>query len=183
MHFRKAFSWGFGFFFLAAFSVFAQQGQFISYSVNGNKFQLTDVKLQSSAEGDFIHVEGVRKDRVDLGKDAIPRYREAEAGITFELSLSASPVGTHVAHSSDTMPVYVNWYELKKDNSGKSLKEILASMDSGDETQLEFSVTFENFGPTGTLVKGTFFGRLLDEDGNSYKIEEGKFAIQRTDME
>lgn len=170
-------------FLSAPFSFFGQQGQFISYAVDGKTIQLSEVKLQSSEDGTFIHIEGVTKNRVDLGENAIPRYREAEIGITIEISLSGSPVGNHVAHSSDTMPVYVNWYELKKDEYGVSLNDILASMDSGEEGKLEFSVTFENFGPTGTLVKGTFFGRLLDEDGNSHKITEGKFAIERTPME
>jgi hypothetical protein len=165
------------------FSSPAQQDQFISYSMNGKKIQLAEVKLQSSEEGDFIHIEGLRMDKIDLGENAVPRYREAEVGITIELSLSGSGVGTHVAHSSDTMPVYVNWYELKKDEYGMSLNIILASMDSGDEDKLEFSVTLENFGPIGTLIKGSFFGRLLDEDGNSHKVADGKFAIKRTEME
>jgi hypothetical protein len=164
-------------------SGFAQQGQSISYSVNGKKFQLAEVKLQASAEGDFMHIEGLRKDKVDLGENAVPRYREAEVGITVEISLSGPVVGTHVAHSSDTMPVYVNWYEVKKDDYGTSLDEVLASMDSGDEDKLEFSVIIENFGPAGTLVKGSFSGRLLDEEGNSYSITDGKFAIRRTGME
>jgi hypothetical protein len=167
----------------APFSVFAQQGPFISYAVDGKAIQLSEVKLQSSGDGSFIHIEGVKKNKVDLGENAIPRYREAEVGITIEISLSGSPVGNHVAHSSDTMPVYVNWYELKKDEYAVRLNDILASMDSGEEDKLEFSVTFENFGPNGTLIKGSFSGRLLDEDGNSHKITDGKFAINRTEME
>jgi hypothetical protein len=170
-------------FLSAPFFAFSQQDQFISCSVDGKKLQLAEVKLQSSEGGDFIHIEGLKKDKVDLGENAIPRFREAEVGVTIEISLSGSVVGTHVAHSSDTMPVYVNWYEVKKDEYGINLNIILASMDSGDEDKLEFSVTFDNFGPTGTLIKGSFSGRLLDEEGNSHKITDGKFAIKRTEME
>ncbi len=182
MHFWKM-ALGLFVFLSVPFSCFSQQDQFISYSVDGEKIRLAEVKLQSSEEGDFIHIEGLMQDNVDLGENAIPRYRKAEVGITIELSLSGSVVGTHVAHSSDTMPVYVNWYEVKKDEYGKSLNIILASMDSGDEDKLEFSVTLENFGPMGTLIKGSFSGRLLDEDGNSHKVADGKFAIKRTEME
>jgi hypothetical protein len=174
---------GIGLLFVLPLFSLAQQDQFISYEVNGKKVFLTDVKLQSSEDGSFVHMEGVKRDKVDLGEGAMPRYREAEIGITIELSQEGPVVGTHVAHSSDTMPVYVTWYELKKDNYGLNLNPVLASMDSGDESALEFSVTFENFGPTGTLIKGTFFGRLLDEEGNSYQVKDGKFAIKRTDME
>jgi len=183
MSIRKIFFGGFGLFFSVTFAGLAQQDQFISYSVNGNKFHLSDVKLQSSAEGDFIHIEGTKKDKVDMGESFAPRYREGEIGITIEVSLSGSPVGTHVAHSSDTMPVYVSWYEVKTDNYTKSLNSYLASMDSGEEDRLEFSMTIENFGPNGTLIKGSFSGRLLDEEGNPYRVTEGKFAIKRTDME
>ncbi len=161
----------------------AQQDQFISYLADGKKFNLTNVKLQSSQEGDFIHIEGTRMDKVDFGEGAMPRYRGMEVGITIEVSLSGSAVGTHVAHSSDTMPVYVSWYEVKKDGSRTAVNSILASMDSGAEDRLEFSVTFENFGPTGTLIKGSFSGKLLDEDENPHRISEGKFAIKRTDMD
>jgi hypothetical protein len=170
--------------FLAVSTVsLAQQDQFISYQVDGKKFNLTNVKLQSSQEGDFIHIEGTRIDKVDFGEGAIPRYREIEVGVTIEVSLSGAAVGTHVAHASDIMPVYVSWYEVKKDGSRTDVKPILASMDSGAEDMLEFSVTFENFGPTGALIKGSFSGKLLDEDENAHRIAEGKFAIKRTDME
>ena len=182
MNIRKI-VWGLCVLIAFPFASIAQQGQFISYSVDGKKYQLAEVKLQSSEDGSFIHIEGLKKDKVDLGENAIPRFREVEVGLTVEVSLSGSPVGTHVAHSSDTMPVYVNWYELTKGEHGVSLNDILASMDSGDADKLEFSLTFENFGPTGTIVKGSFFGRLLDEEGNSHKITDGKFAIGRTEME
>jgi len=170
--------------FVAAANVSsAAQDQFISYLVDGKKCSLTNVKLQSSQEGDFIHIEGTRTDKVDFGEGAMPRYRETEVGITIEVSLSGSAAGTHVAHSSDTMPVYVSWYEVKKDGSRTDVKNVLASMDSGAEDLLEFSVTFENFGPAGTLIKGSFSGKLLDEDENPHRISEGKFAIKRTDMD
>jgi hypothetical protein len=161
----------------------AQEDQFISYSVNGKTFHFTDVKLQSSGEGGFIHLEGVKIEKVDFGKNSIPRYRDLEVGITVELSPDDSIVGTHTAHSSDTMPVYVNWYETVKAQNRTEIKQILTSMDSGAEDMLEFTITFENFGPKGTLVKGTFKGKLLDEQENAYTVTDGKFAIKVTDME
>jgi len=168
--------------FMAIFSL-AQEDQFISYSVDGKKFYLTDVKLQSSGEGGFIHLEGGKIEKVDFGQGYMPRFRDLEIGITIELSPDDSIVGTHTAHSSDTMPVYVNWYETVKDQDRTEIREILASMDSGDKEKLEFKIAFENFGPKGTLVKGTFEGKLLDDEGNSYTITDGTFAIKVTDME
>jgi hypothetical protein len=166
-----------------AFFSQAQEEQFISFSVNNKTFTFTDVKLQSSGEGGYIHLEGVKTERVDFGENHYPRYRDIEVGITIELSPDGPVIGTHIAHSSDIMPVYVSWYETVKEQNRTEVKEILTSMDSGDENSLEFSVTFENFGPKGTLAKGTFKGRLLDEEGNSYDITDGKFAIKVTDME
>lgn len=161
----------------------AQEEQFISYSINSKTFSFTDVELQSSGEGGYIHIEGVKTERVDFGENHYPRYRDIEVGITIELSPDSAVIGTHIAHSSDTMPVYVSWYETVKEQNRTEIKEILASMDSGDENSLEFSITFENFGPKGSLAKGTFKGSLLDEEGNSYTITDGKFAIKVTDME
>jgi len=161
----------------------AQEDQFVSYSVNGKKFHFTEVELQSSAEGGFIHLEGGKMEKVDFGEGNIPRYRNLEVGITIELSTSDSIVGTHTAYSSDTMPVYVSWYETVKTQNRTEIKQILASMDSGAEDMLEFTITFENFGPKGTLAKGTFKGKLLDEEGNPYAVTDGKFAITVTDME
>lgn len=166
-----------------AFLSQAQEEQFISFSVNGKTFKFTDVKLQSSGEGDFIHLEGLKTERVDFGENHYPRYRDIEVGITIELSPDSSVIGTHTAHSSDIMPVYVSWYEAVKEQDRTEIKEILTSMDSGDAESQEFSITFENFGPKGTLAQGTFKGRLLDEEGNSYNITEGKFAVKVTDME
>lgn len=169
-------------FVLAMFSL-AQENQFISYSVNGKKFHLTDVKLQSSGENGYFHLEGIKKERVDFGADHYPRYRDMEVGITVEVSPENSIAGTHTAHSSDIMPVYVNWYETVKSQNKTEIKEILASMDSGSEDMLEFTVTFENTGPIGTIIKGTFTGKLLDEEGNPYTISDGKFVIKLTEIE
>ncbi len=170
-------------FLVAAAASPAQQDQFISYLVDGKKFNLTNVKLQASPEGDFIHIEGTRMDKVDYGEDAFPRFRETEVGITIEVALSGPAVGTHVAHASDIMPVYVSWYVVKKDGSRTEVSPVLASMDSGSEDMLEFSVTFENFGPNGTLIKGSFSGKLLDEEENPHRITEGKFAIKRANLD
>lgn len=162
---------------------FQSQEQYISYSVNGKKFTFTSVKLQSSGEGGFIHLEGVKIEKVDFGGSSFPRYRDLQVGITIELSPDNPIIGTHTAHSSDIMPVYISWYETVKKQGITEVKEIQASMDSGSEDRLAFTITFEHFGPRGTLAKGTFNGKLLDKDGNSYQVTDGKYAVIVTDME
>ncbi|MBN1223005.1 MAG: hypothetical protein JXB23_07130 [Candidatus Aminicenantes bacterium] len=171
---------------LLSFTCFAlaQSEEFISYLVDGKAFRLTDVKFESHGEGGYIHIEGVKTDKVDFGPDARPQFRDIETSITFELSPEGdSPVGTHRARSSDTMPVYVSWYESTKTNKSVNVILYQASLDSGDENVMMFQVTFENFGGPGTLIKGTFSGKLFDEQGKLHQVTDGRLAIKLTEAE
>ncbi len=53
-----------------------------------------------------------------------------------------------------------------------------ADMDTSQKGQM-FTVTLENFGEEGTLVKGAFSGMLKGDDGKLHAVEEGKFSIRR----
>jgi hypothetical protein len=162
----------------------AQVEDFISYRVNGLEFYLTDVKLEFHPDEQYIHIEGIKVFKADLGADHFPRYQNCESGITIELFKQEETfVGTIQGQSSDVIPVYVSWCLLvqEDENLKKTLKNFLASLDSGEDI-MNFSVTIDEFGPADSLVKGTFHGKLLDEDGTLHNILDGKFQLIRVDV-
>lgn len=163
----------------------AQDEEFISYKVDDLEFYLTDIKLEYHPDEDYVHIEGTKILKADMGEGRMPRYQNCERGITIEcFKKSESYIGTIEAYSSDVMPVYVSWCLVLQadEKSRKEIKNFLASFDSGEEG-MNFSITFEEFGPAGSFVKGTFYGKLLDEEGKLHHIKEGKFKITRTDAE
>jgi len=157
----------------------AAQKEFISYNLDGKSFCFSCVKLVWHTEN-YIDIEGIHCERIDLGINSIPRYREAEASITFQISPNeGSFVSTYKGHSSDTLPIYVNWYEVKNNNDFIVVNTMQADMDSDGGVGQFFTVTIENFGDEGTLIKGSFSGRMLDADGAFHSIDSGRFALRR----
>lgn len=164
----------------AAAGAFAQD-EFISYTLDGKEVRLTDVKLEWNSDN-YITIEGLAKEKVDHGENAHPRYREAEAGVTFQISPEGeSFAGTYKAGSSDTLPVYVTWYRIVKKDRFVEIDAHQADMDSSVEGQT-FTVTIENWGDEGTLVKGTFSGKLNGDDGELHALDGGKFALRRKNV-
>lgn len=165
---------------LAAAGGFAQD-EFISYTLDGKEIRLTGVKLEWNADN-YITIEGVAKEKVDYGEHSHPRYREAEAGVTFQISPGGeSFAGTYKASSSDTLPVYLTWYEVVKKDELVEIEAHQADMDSSVEGQT-FTVTIENWGDEGTLVRGTFSGKLNGDDGKLHAVDAGKFALRRKNV-
>jgi hypothetical protein len=165
--------------------IIAQAEESISYKVDNLEFHLTDVKLEFHPDEQYIHIEGTRIFKADLGADHFPRYQNCESGITIELFKQGDTfVGTIQAKSSDIIPVYVSWCLLVKEEekSKKVIKNFLASLDSGEDI-MNFSITIDEFGPVNSPVKGTFHGNLLDEDGNLHNIQDGKFQLIRVDVD
>lgn len=159
----------------------AAQDEFISYKLDGKEVRLTDVKLEWNAD-DYLTIEGKAVEKVDFGPNAHPRFREAEAGITFQLTPeNGSYVGTRKASSSDTLPIYVTWYKVGKAEGFVVVEDHMADMDSSFEGQY-FTVTVENFGGEGTLVKGTFSGRLKGDDDELHAVDGGAFALRRRNV-
>jgi len=165
-------------------TICAQGEEFISYKVDSQEFYLTDVKLEFHPDEQYIHIEGIKIVKADLGADHIPRYQNCESGITIEFFKQGETfVGTVQGQSSDVIPVYVSWCLLVQEEkkSKKTLKNFLASLDSGEDI-MDFSITIDEFGPADSLVKGTFHGKLLDEDGTLHNILDGKFQLFRVDV-
>ena len=166
--------------FVLAGQAFAQD-EFVSYKFDGKEVRLTDVKLLWHADN-YLTVEGVAKEKVDFGENAYPRFREAEAGVTFQIAPEGdSFVGTYKSSTSDTLPVYVSWYEIGKEEEFVKIFAHTADLDSSHEGQT-FTVTIENFGGEGTLVKGTFSGKLKGDDDKLHAVEGGTFAIRRKNI-
>jgi hypothetical protein len=65
--------------------------------------------------------------------------------------------------------------------SKKDIKYFHANLDSGEDI-INFSITTDEFGPADSCVKGTFYGKLLDEDGILHNILVGEFQLIRVDM-
>ncbi|MBN1567153.1 MAG: hypothetical protein JXA73_04870 [Acidobacteria bacterium] len=173
-------SLGIALFFLAFPQAFAQN-EFMSYTLDGRLLQMKETKLLRHSDN-YLTIEGAVKEKVDFGEDAQPRYRDAEAGISFQISPEGdSFVGTFKGKSSDTLPVYVSWYEIGKEQGFVKIFAHSADMDSSQPEQI-FTVTLENYGEEGTLIRGTFSGKLKGDDGKLHAVEEGKFAIRRKNV-
>jgi hypothetical protein len=160
----------------------AQTEEFISYILDTKNYHLTEVRLEYHPGDGYIHIEGIQNEKIDMGEKTFPRFQTAQSGISFDIVPQADTfIATHTARSSDILPVYVNWYTVNKKES--AIEDSYAGMDSGDESIRVFSVTIENFDGKGSLVRGTFSGKLFDENGNLHTVTNGKFAIRRTDVE
>jgi peptidyl-dipeptidase Dcp len=73
------------------------QEEFISYKLDGKAFHLTDVKLGYHPEN-YLDIEGLKRERVDLGRNSVPHYRDAEAGITFQKYMHELLYGTEYGY-------------------------------------------------------------------------------------
>ena len=163
----------------------AQNEEIISYKAENHEFHLTDVKLEHHPDEQYIHIEGTKTFKADMGADHFPRYQNCASGITIELfKQGESYIGTFQGKSSDVIPVYVEWCLLHEEGetSKKTIKNFLASLDSGEDI-MNFSITIDEFGPADLLVRGTFNGKLLDEEGTLHTISDGKFQLIRVDVE
>lgn len=158
------------------------EDEFMSYTLDGKAVRLSEVKLLRHSDN-YLTIEGELREEVDFGEYSRPRYREAVAGLTFQLMpLGASFVGTHRGNSSDSLPVYLSWYEIGEEGGVVTIFSWAADMEGSHPEQL-FTVHVAEYGEAGALVTGTFSGKLLGEDGKLHEVADGAFAIRRTDVQ
>jgi len=172
-------------FIMFSFSCFilAQDKEFISYKIDGKKYNLDNVTLQYHNGEEWVSVHGSKIERIELGSGLSRYFREIEVSIGMNITGDEQAlVGKHEAAKSDEMPVSLTWYEWI-DKKKKELKVFYIHQDDSGESTSIFTVIFENFGPAGSMVQGTFSGKLVDDEGKVYQITEGKFAVKRTDVE
>lgn len=175
---------GFSLLMFAPFAFGAEQSGTVSYKIDGKAFSFKDARLEYSAGDGYLTItrEGTEDvaDPADAGRKV-----EVNVGMSIELAVEEKAlVGVHEAKSGDAMPVYFSWYEIEtdKDTNEKVVKDILASLDGEDEKKQSFRLKIDNFGPAGTVIKGSFSGNLFDEDGKLREVADGVFAIPREDV-
>ena len=162
----------------------AQTGGEVSYKVDGKAFTFKDGRMEYYKDDGYISLVGERVEMVADPSGPEGEKREITVGMTIQLPKSeAAFVGLHEAGSSDEMPTHFSWYEIvpTEDKKGKEIKEYLASLDSGNGDQMIIRLKIDVFGPPGSLVTGTFEGKLYDEDGKLHEITDGVFRVPRVD--
>ena len=161
----------------------AEQAGTVSYKIDGKAFSFKDARLEYSAGDGYLTI--TREGSEEVADPADPGVKiGVNLGLSIELAVEEKAVvGVHEAKSGDDMPVYFSWYEIETDKETKEkvVKDVLASLDAEDRKNLNFRLKIDNFGPMGTVVKGSFSGKLLDEDGKVREVSEGVFAIPRQD--
>jgi hypothetical protein len=171
-------------FFLVPAVACAEGSGAVSYKIDGKAFSYKDATLEYSAKDGYLTI--TREGMEEVADPSDPKQRiDVNVGVSIELAAEEKAlVGVHEANSADTMPVYFSWYEIvaDKEAKGKVLKDFLASLDNGDEKKQTMRIKVDNFGPAGTVVKGSFSGKLFDEDGALHEVTDGTFAIPRTDV-
>jgi len=164
----------------------AQTGGTVSYKVDGKAFAFKDGRLEYYKGDGYISLVGERVEMVANPSGPEGNEREMTTGMTIQLAKSEDAfVGLHETNTPDEMPTSFSWYEIvpTDDKKGKEIKEYLATLDSGDETKMVIRLKIDNFGPAGSLVNGTFSGKLFDEDGKLHEITDGVFSVPRKDMD
>lgn len=164
----------------------AQTGGAVSYKVDGKAFVFQAGRLEYYKGDGYISLVAERVEMVANPAGPEGEMREVTVGMTIQLAKGEDALaGEHRASTPDEMPTHFSWYEIvpTEDKKAKEIKEYLASLDGGDESAMVILLKIEKFGPPGSLVQGTFSGKLFDEDGKLHEITDGVFSVPRKDMD
>jgi hypothetical protein len=164
----------------------AQTGGTISYKIDGKAFAFKDGRLEYYKGDGYISLVAERVEMVADPTGPEGEKREITVGMTIQLAKSEDALaGEHRTSTPDEMPTHFSWYEIvpTEDKKAKEIKEYLAGLDSGDETKMVIRLKIDKFGPAGSVITGTFSGKLFDEDGKLHEITDGVFSVPRKDMD
>ncbi len=164
----------------------AQAGGEVSYKIDGKAFAFKDGRLEYYKSDGYISLVAERVERVANPAGPEGDKREITVGMTIQLAKSEDALaGEHRTSTPDEMPTHFSWYEIvpTEDKKAKEIKEYLAGLDSGDETKMVIRLKIDKFGPPGSLIQGTFSGKLFDQDGKLREITDGVFSVPRKDMD
>jgi hypothetical protein len=151
----------------------------VSYKVDGKAFSFKDGRLEHYKDDGYVWLIAERAEDVAEPSGPPDETREVTVGVSIQLAKDEKAlVGQHEAKSADEMPAHFTWYEIvpTEDGKSKTIKEYMASLDSGDE-RMVLRLKIDNFGPPGTVVTGTFSGKLCDEDGKLHEVTDGVFSV------
>jgi hypothetical protein len=186
MAIKKISSWTLVFMILWPVCLMAQEeAGTISYKINGKLFTFNNGRMEYYKDDGYFSLT-CKKTQWIADPAGTDQKLPASVGMTIQYPGDEGEFsGTHQANSSDQIPTYFFWYDIvpAQNKKGKALKNMLAGLDSGDENVMVINLTVENFGPPGSLVQGTFNGKLFDEDGKLYRITDGRFSVPRKDMQ
>ncbi len=160
----------------------SQTGGSVSYKVDGRAFTFTNGRLEHYQDDGYVSLVAERVEMVEDPSGPEGEKREITVGMSIQLAKEEGQlVGDHRSSTPDEMPTHFSWYEIvpTEDKKGKTIKEILAGLDEGDETKMFIRLKIETFGPVGGLVTGTFEGKLYDADGKLHEITGGVFRVPR----
>jgi len=151
----------------------------VSCKIDGKAYVFKDGRMEYHKADGYIWLiaGGVEMVADPSGPDDEEREISVEVSVQI-VGQESTFVGLHEARSADEMPTHFSWYAIvpAKEGQGKEIKEFLASLDSGDAAMV-FRIKIDTFGPPGSLVKGTFSGKLYDEDGRLHEITDGVFSV------
>lgn len=153
------------------------------YKIDGKPFSFKDARLKYYAADGYLSLDCERIETLTDSSSA-GSFREVSVGMTIQLAGDETTfVGMHEASSPDEMPVCFSWYEIvaAKDKKLSEVKDYLASLDSGDVTRMLVRLKIDSFGPKGTIVRGSFSGKLFDEEGVLHTVSDGVFAVPKED--
>ncbi len=162
----------------------AQESGIVSYRIDGREYTFDQGRVEYYPEDGYISLTCETAAMVENPSGA-GMQMEMTVGMTIQLACDETDfMGIHRANTPDIMPTYFSWYEIvpTEDGERKEIREYLASLDSGDEDEMEMILEIMSFGPPGGMVTGTFNGSLFDEEGTLHKITEGSFSVPRIDM-
>ena len=162
----------------------SQTGGTVSYKIDGRAFNFTDGRLEYYKDDGYVSLVAERAEMVEDPSGPEGEKREVTVGMSIQLAKEESRlVGDHRSSTPDEMPTHFSWYEIvpREDKKGKEIRESLATLDEGDESKMYIRLKIETFGPAGSLVAGTFSGKLFDEDGKLHEITDGVFRVPRVD--
>lgn len=161
------------------------QGGTIGYKLDGKTFNFTDGKLEYHKSDGYISLTCERSEVVP--DPTVPdEKKQVAVGMTIQLAKPETELaGDHRSSTPDEMPTHFTWYEFvpTEDGKAKRVKEFLAGLDDGDESKMFIRLRIEKFGPPGSMIQGTFSGKLFDEAGRLHEITEGVFSVPRIDIQ
>lgn len=151
----------------------------VSCKIDGKAFTFKDGRMEYHKDDGYIWLLAGGMEMVADPSGLDDEEREISVEVSVQIGGKENTfVGLHEARGADEMPTHFSWYAIVPDKGGqgKKIKEFLASLDSGDAAMV-FRIKIDTFGPPGSLVKGTFGGKLYDEDGQLHEITDGVFSV------
>lgn len=158
----------------------------LSYKLDGKPFSFKNGAMEYYKADGYISLVAERVTMIPDPTGPKGEKREVNEGMSIQLAKPEKELaGEHRSSTPDEMPTHFTWYKIvpAEDGKGKMIKDFMATLDSGDEKKKFIYLRINSFGRNGSMIQGTFNGRLFDEDGKLHEVTEGVFSVPRKDVE